>query len=120
MAPVCVSRFAESLRQGPLLEDSQREDLALLSARFGEPRELAGELIRRGWLTPYQINQFFLGRGDDLVLGQYILLERLGEGGMGQVFKARQRNLHRIVAIKIVRKEVLLDNPRALPRFERE
>src|SRR5262249_33547527 len=72
-----------------------------------------------GWLTPYQANQLLPGRGQELVLGSYILLERLGEGGMGQVFKARHRNLGRTVAVKLIRKE-RLDNPDAIKRFERE
>ena len=63
--------------------------------------------MRRSWLTPYQINQLFAARGDQLVLGQYVLLERLGEGGMGQVVKARHRRLERLVAIKLIRKERL-------------
>src|SRR5262249_15065938 len=54
-----------------------------------------------------------------LVLGPYILLERLGEGGMGQVFKARNRKLGMIVALKVIRKERLA-NPDALRRFRRE
>jgi tRNA A-37 threonylcarbamoyl transferase component Bud32 len=35
-------------------------------------------------------------------LGQYVLMEPLGEGGMGQVFKARHRLMDRIVAIKVI------------------
>ncbi len=80
---------------------------------------MAQELIRREWLSPYQVNQLFQDRGGELVLGQYSILERLGEGGMGQVFKACQRNLHRIVALKVIRRESL-HNPRAIQRFQRE
>jgi hypothetical protein len=39
-------------------------------------------LVRRGWLTPYQVNQLSRGRGDELLLGSYVLMERLGQGGM--------------------------------------
>ncbi|HZT81193.1 MAG TPA: serine/threonine-protein kinase, partial [Gemmataceae bacterium] len=67
----------------------------------------------------FQINQLFLGRGPELVVGSYVLLERLGEGGMGQVFKARHRLLGRVVALKIIRKEWLA-RPEVVRRFHRE
>ena len=35
-------------------------------------------------------------------LGDYHLLERIGSGGMGTVFRARQESLHREVAVKIL------------------
>src|SRR5262249_14999625 len=47
------------------------------------------------------------------------LLERLGEGGMGQVYKARHRMLKRIDAVKVIKPERLAD-PAALDRFRRE
>ncbi len=119
MAIASVGNLVELLRQGCLLEPARQGELAVLQARFPEPRALARELIRRDWLTPYQVNQLFQDRGADLVLGQYVLLERLGEGGMGQVFKARHRSLGRTVALKVVRKERLA-NPVTVRRFRRE
>ena len=41
-----------------------------------------GRLLERRWLTKYQAEQLLAGFGDALVLGQYRILDRLGEGGM--------------------------------------
>ncbi len=52
-------------------------------------------------------------------LGQYELLQLLGRGGMGSVFKAFDPSLHRIVAIKLLAPH-LAHNPQARKRFIRE
>ncbi len=115
-----VADLVDTLRKSRLLEAGQLDEIRdQLQPRTSDPRALAHELIKRDWLTPYQVNQLFQDRGQDLVLGQYVLLERLGEGGMGQVFKARHRSLGRTVALKVVRKERLA-NPTVVRRFERE
>jgi serine/threonine-protein kinase len=112
--------FFEALCNYRLLAPDQLEEVTrALWPKFPDARALARELIRRDWLTPYQANQLLQGRGDRLALGQYLLLERLGEGGMGQVFKARHHGLGRVVALKLVRKDRLA-NPDAVRRFYRE
>src|SRR5271170_2054695 len=56
-----------------------------------------------------QINVPVLQTGDVLA-GRYEILQLLGEGGMGAVYKARDRELDRFVAIKLIRRE-LSSNP---------
>ena len=50
---------------------------------------------------------------------EYDLLEKLGEGGMGTVYKARHQRLKRLVAIKILRPSLAQD-PQRIARFKRE
>src|SRR5947209_659602 len=115
MTLATTTSLVDALRQYRVLEPAQLQQLPALQ----DPKALAGELIRRGWLTPYQANQLLQGKGQELLLGSYVLLERLGEGGMGQVFKARNWKLGRTVALKLIRK-VKLDSPNVVRRFERE
>ena len=52
-------------------------------------------------------------------LGVYEILAKLGEGGMGEVYRARDTRLKRDVAIKVLPESFALD-PDRLTRFERE
>src|SRR5438132_1194073 len=98
-----VVDLVKVLRESQILQPCHIQEVARLQTMFAEPRALAAELIQRGWLTAYQINKLFQGRATELVLGPYVLLERLGEGGMGTVFKARHQLMNRIVALKVIR-----------------
>ncbi len=53
------------------------------------------------------------------VLGEYEVLDSLGSGGMGKVYRARHRRLGKVVALKVM-KPSLLTSPEALARFRRE
>jgi serine/threonine-protein kinase len=120
MTIATVSEFVDAVGQCHLLEPEQLAELTGdIQSRFAEPRQLAKELMQRGWLTPYQVNHLLQGRHGDLVLGPYLLLERLGDGVASQVFKARHQRVGRVVALKVVAKERLA-NPEAVRRFHQE
>lgn len=80
---------------------------------------LPGELVRRAVLTPYQAERILAGDAAALVVGRYIILDQLGGGGMGQVFKARDTVMDRVVALKLVRPDRLA-NETAVLRFQQE
>jgi serine/threonine-protein kinase len=119
MAIATTDRLVQALLRSPLLNAAKREELRRLEPRFPDSRELALEIIRREWLTRYQLAEIARGKGDDLIVGPYVVLDRLGEGAMGQVFRARHQTMRRVVALKVLRKECV-SNPRAVGRFLRE
>ena len=112
--------FLDAVRASRLLDPARMDELTAWAASARpDPNGLARELNRRGWLTAFQIREVYQGRGTDLVFGPYILLDLIGEGGMGRVIKATHTRLGRTVALKQIRKEKLT-RPNVLSRFQQE
>ncbi|MGL4552232.1 MAG: serine/threonine-protein kinase, partial [Gemmataceae bacterium] len=113
-------QLVSALRDGALLTPVQLELVTrTLASRHRDPRGLGQLLVERGWLTAFQLGRVMGGRGRTLSLGPYLLLDRVGAGGMGEVFKACHRRLRRVVALKVMLRRPD-DDPSALPRFLRE
>jgi serine/threonine protein kinase len=62
---------------------------------------IAEVLVDQGRLTPFQTREILAGR-TRFRLGQYTVLDEIGKGGMGQVFKAEHALMGRLVAIKVL------------------
>ena len=66
---------------------------------------LYAHLISLELLTPFQAAAVRASKFSELVFGNYIVLDKLGEGGMGTVYKAKHRRMKRVVAIKVLSRE---------------
>jgi eukaryotic-like serine/threonine-protein kinase len=119
MAYASAADLIAELRALQLLEPAQLEEASWLQAEQPDLNAFVHELVDQHCLTSFQANQILEGRGAELLLGSYVILARVGEGGMGEVFKARHRRLGHTVALKLLRKD-RLRNPAAVRRFERE
>src|SRR5688572_13333674 len=103
---VAVDRFLDQLSRFHVVDAAALRELQD-RAGSADSSVLARQLIDRGLLTPYQANLLLQGRGVELLLGSYVLMDKLGEGGMGAVFRARNWKLGRITAVKVIRKDRL-------------
>jgi len=87
-------------------------------------RDLFPALVEMEQLKPVTADQTggyipSVERGDPTQLGDFRILRRVGQGGMGVVYEAIQESLGRHVALKLLPAEALLD-PKKLERFRRE
>ncbi len=84
-----------------------------------DPGVLIDALFTAGKLSRFQAQQLYAGQGASLLLGDYVLVDQIGAGGMGQVFRARHRRMKRDVALKVLPPTVQ-QNPALIARFSRE
>ena len=80
-------------------------------------RELALKLVESGAITGYQAEQLRSGR-TKLDLGPYVVTDWIGQGGMGQVYKAEHKVMGRVCAVKVL--PLSKSTPDAIATFSRE
>jgi serine/threonine protein kinase len=120
--PVTLDDFCSRLAASKLFSaDEVSSFLSLLTPRerLADGDSLATRLIDAGKLTRFQAEQLCALTGDQLVLGNYIILDKLGQGGMGAVYKAQHRHMKRLVALKVI-SPALLNSSNNMKRFQRE
>lgn len=122
-APTSVEEFLQLIRKSGMIDEPtlnsylQRRQYA--RGLNVDLREFAEEMVRDGILTNFQAEQFLLGKWRGFTIGKYKLLERVGVGGMGQVFLCEHMFIRRQVAIKVL-PPAKAEQPAALGRFYRE
>jgi serine/threonine protein kinase len=122
MASKAVQQLLEQGQRSGLFSAAAAQDL-LAHLTVDEPLtadEVVSKMLEKKVLTAYQAEQLLAGRPEEcLVAGRYRILEKLGEGGMGAVFKAHDTQLDRDVAVKVLPAQSLHDAD-AIARFQRE
>jgi serine/threonine protein kinase/DNA-binding NarL/FixJ family response regulator len=98
-------------------EDELRDILA--QHPEGDALSLSQSFISDGLLTEYQLASITQGFPEELRIGNYDVLDKLGAGGMGTVMKARHRRMKRIVALKLLLPK-FCGNESFVKRFQRE
>ncbi len=120
--PLSLEQLVQGLTASGLLSAEEIASFQAALPKEKRPRDaqqLAVELVRQGKLTKFQASEAFNGRARNLVLGDYVVLDKIGAGGMGQVFKAQHRRMKRLVAVKLVPTATMKD-PQVVKRFQRE
>jgi HAMP domain-containing protein/predicted Ser/Thr protein kinase len=92
-----------------LREREEQRGQSLAGAAGDRTVALPGAGLTDGRLAPGQ-----------LFAGRYQILAPLGQGGMGVVYKARDRELEEVVAVKLVRTDLVAIDPMAVERFKEE
>ncbi|MBA4064469.1 MAG: hypothetical protein C0501_12295 [Isosphaera sp.] len=122
-APATADELLDLVRKSGVADEAKlKTHLQSLSARSGvpdDPQKLAGVLVRDGLLTYFQAEQLLQGKYKRFTIGKYKVLEKLGAGGMAQVFLCEHKLMRRRVAIKVL-PAAKADDPSSRERFYRE
>lgn len=121
--PSSADELLDLIRRSGLLDDQRLTTYLQGREADGglptDPKQAAEELVRDALLTTFQAEQFLLGKWKGFTIGKYKILERIGIGGMGQVFLCEHTLMRRRVAIKVL-PPAKAEHPSALGRFYRE
>jgi serine/threonine protein kinase len=121
--PTTIDELLELVRKSEVVDDKKLtaylDKVRAAQTLPSAPAALAGLLMRDGLLTRFQAEQFLQGRWKRFNLGKYKVLEKLGSGGMGNVFLCEHRFMRRRVAVKVL-PESRAEDKESLDRFYRE
>ncbi len=110
-----------AVASGLITQDELDQTLAELRAEFKSnaisDEQLENKLVAGGKLNAWQVEQLRNGR-TKFNLGPYHVIDSIGQGGMGQVFKAEHTIMGRIVAVKVLPRSK--STPEAISNFRRE
>jgi serine/threonine protein kinase len=97
--------FVWDLRRSGLIDRGQLDSIVsefLKRNPRAEAPALAEFLVSQGTLTQFQAERVLNGKSQGLVLGPYVLLDAIGSGSMGQVYRASSKNDNTEYAVKVL------------------
>lgn len=112
-AAITREKFLAAIRAANLFAPMQLQKVeASVPATAASAVDAARALIAAGHLTKFQAERLLAGRSDGFHLGPYVVLDQVGRGPMGRVYKARHQTMNRPVAVKVLAAN-LTDTPAA-------
>ena len=105
-----VEELLDTLMKSMILSAAEMDQAVSASKSAVDGHALARELVDAGILTAYQMQAVCNCKYAELRIGNYDVLDRLGAGGMGTVFKARHRRMKRVVALKVLSRSLAQTN----------
>lgn len=120
--PSVLGEFGEQLAISEILNPLQIEELNIKIETGRWPttaRELASRLCYdKRWLTEYQAKKLLSRKASELLVGRYTIRDKIGAGAMGEVYMAEHQFMGRVVALKMIKQEMMSD--RLVKRFLKE
>ncbi len=104
---------------GLLSERQLRQVWAELGSRNAKIRDLVQLLVRREFMTNYQVERLIKGERTGFFYGEYKVLYLVGTGTFARVFRAVHRDSEQVVALKVLRTR-FSENPAQYGQFLRE
>ncbi|MGL6073793.1 MAG: serine/threonine protein kinase [Fimbriiglobus sp.] len=114
-----ADQLAEAIRCCGLYSDEQTDLATRLLVSPSDDTSLADQLYEAKVLTPYMFRKVRAGRTLEILFGPYLILDKIGEGGMGKVYRAVQCFAQQMVALKVVRQH-LMANKTVKKRYQKE
>lgn len=115
------AELMDRVRKSHVIPEDQLQTVVFSSidVENASAEDVGRALVESQQLTPFQLDSLRRRPVDPLVLGDYVLLEQIGQGGMGTVYRAVHRRMKRTVAVKVLRRDTAHADDMA-KRFVRE
>lgn len=99
------------------------DDLSVFQESFcpdaASPEDLGKVLVQHKKVTKLQAQMVYQGNGDRLRFGNYLIQDKIGSGGMGDVYLAQHCRMQREVALKVL-PSAMANDQNVIRRFQRE
>ena len=117
-----VKKFVRTLVASQLMSQEEIDEFQSSLSEDEKPKtaeDLAKALYRNRKLTRFQTQAVFQGKTKGMVVGNYVVLDKIGQGGMGHVYKAQHKRMKREVALKVLPSNISRQKG-IVERFHRE
>jgi serine/threonine protein kinase len=118
--PATTDELVQRLRRSGLVPVPEMDAFVAELPGGLAPQDVLDRMVADRMLTPFQADRLAVGKYKGFLLGGYVILDKIGSGGMGQVYLAEHANMRRLVAVKVMPAGIVAEDAVARERFLRE